>query len=160
MLEHHAREPYVVPLPHDLWIDGGAPLPNLLHSEHTTILVFYLLRRDPTDPPIGSLRFRNCWGVLVPGYDEESIFLHPLYDRGLSDAGRIGEVINSAWRKSLEPPEGQRWPFGGNDGTLRHFVIKFHDSMFECVASGFEYESHAGPMSELLRDLSQELLDL
>ncbi len=79
-------------------------------------------------------------GVLLHrcGYpNDEAIEGHQLGGRGLECYSAM-EVLHSAWPRELERqnrihPHAQEGEFG----HLRHFVITFHDSTFECLAAGF-----------------------
>ena len=53
---------------------------------------------------------------------------------------------------SLGPPNGQRFLEG-----KRHFIITFHDSVFECVARGYTVEVVRGSIKDLLVSHVQQM---
>lgn len=135
--------------------DVGAPLPHLLQSEWRTVLAFYLSEPDPTwdgtwvnvvDPTssesalIGVIEWVGCGGAVLGGPNDEAYHGHRLWDQGLSKVGayRAGEVTDSAWiaereRSNRVHPSHRPGVFA----NLRHFILGFHDSTFECVARGY-----------------------
>jgi len=70
--------------------------------------------------------------------NDEALNAHPLYGRGLRDY-EFAEVENSLWMAELEQanrvhPDHSPRSFA----DLRHFILPFHDSTFECVARSVE----------------------
>ena len=66
--------------------------------------------------------------------NEEVLHGHPLYERGLKAYG-VFEVINSSWIRAQErmnSVHARHDPSRFKD--LRHFIITFQDTTFECIA--------------------------
>jgi hypothetical protein len=83
--------------------------------------------------------------------NDETLHGHRLAKKGLQPYGAF-EVINSEWIRLLEQMNSvhhrhdrERFLEG-----KRHFIITFHDSVFECIACGYEVEIHSGSIKELL----------
>src|SRR5690349_22379400 len=84
------------------------------------------------------VRFVGVNSTLFGAPNDEALDSHPLYERGLTFYA-FAEVEESPWVSDLEranrvhashSPES----FSG----LRHFILPFHDSTFECVARTVE----------------------
>jgi hypothetical protein len=134
---------------HPGWhMDIGAPQPILLQTEHAAALVFTArdLRRR-------LVVFEGC-SISRFGYpNDEALPGHPLYTRGL-ESYACYEVMNSFWRSQLASQNRVNFP----DATpwfaeRRHFVITFHDSMFECLADDMRWEWVTGSTVEALRTI-------
>jgi hypothetical protein len=68
-------------------------------------------------------------------------------------------VENSTWLKELEKINSihdahnlESWR------GLKHYILPFHDSTFECVARGFKVETFQLPLSDLLSDVCKRLV--
>ena len=137
--------------------DGGAPMPYLLQGEQRTFLAFYLQepiaqtpgKLDPGEPwfvvvtpkdvqALGVIEWFGCNGAVLGGLNDEAIHGHPLWKRGLSDAYGSGEVTGSKWIAELSQANSVH-PYHSNEpfARLRHFILLFHDELFECIARGF-----------------------
>lgn len=88
---------------------------------------------------IALVRFRHVHSIMFGPPNDEAFHGHPLYSRGLGPYSAF-EVRNSSWLRILErmnsvhschDPEA----FMAN---LRHLVLAFHDSTFECIANRCE----------------------
>jgi hypothetical protein len=157
--------------------DPGAPMPHLLQSESRTFLVFHVFDQPPgrigtvanvTDStsfaprPLGVVQWVSCRGAVLGSPNDEAYHGHRLWDQGLSDVGayRAAEVLNSSWVAGLETanrvhPRHRPEAFASD----RHFILGFHDSTFECVATGFRTWMAAVPMPEMLATLAGRLDD-
>jgi hypothetical protein len=88
--------------------------------------------------------------------NDETLSGHPLFSATRS-SGFAFEVLYSSWIEALREIELRSFP--NATGFLRdchHYVLLFHDSMFECIARGFE-EAEAGSMSEALALMSNRV---
>jgi hypothetical protein len=129
--------------------DVGAPLPIVVANEHSVTVAYYL--RD--DPPDGAspnewsraiVRFRHCRAHYMGAPNDEAFSGHPLAGRGLRPYGAF-EVLESSWIREMERRnEVHPYHRGGWLQSLRHFVLAFHDSTFECVAEGYRSETFRG----------------
>jgi hypothetical protein len=151
--------------------DAGAPLPHLVQSESRAFLAFFLARRTPgwdggsvvmVDPlardpaPMGVVEWLDCKGALLGGLSDEAANGHRLWQRGLSDVGlyQAAEVANSCWVADLERASQvhPRHDAAANP-KYRHFVLGFHDSIFECLASGWRAYAAVSTMPSMLDTL-------
>lgn len=142
----------------------GAPLPVVL-SDERKVLLAYILEDQRSDWDGATVR------VVTPGtpserlalveFDSYSTFMfgapndeafegHPLASRGLHPYGAF-EILNSSWIRQLEKmnsvhPQHRTERFE----RLRHFILAFHDSSFECVAESVRVSQHVGSLESLM----------
>ena len=81
------------------------------------------------------VRFEFVRAVMFGPPNDEAFSGHPLADRGLPPYGAF-EVLESSWIRRLERinavhPNHRPEHFADD----RHFVLAFHDEVFECVAN-------------------------
>jgi hypothetical protein len=138
-----------------IW-DVGAPCPHLLHSEGRTFLAFLLPVRLAGVPSgtvtvvdaatdrargVGVVEWLRCRAAAVGWPNDEVLHGHRLWSKGLSKVGPYlaAEIVGSGWIEDMEirnraHPSHQAQMFSG----LRHFLLSFKDSTFECVAEDYE----------------------
>lgn len=110
---------------------AGDPGPQLSADEHHVRLTY-----QAEDASRVEVRF-DGWDVSFGSPNDEALCGHPLYARGVGYYG-VFEVLHSPWIAALERANrvhSQHDPSRFAD--LRHIVITFHDSTFECVTRGF-----------------------
>lgn len=170
----HSKE-RVKPIDVGLQWDIGAPMPHLLQSESRTFLTFYLADPrpdwdgtfveviDPTSPApasLGVIQWLSGGGAVLGGPNDEAYHGHRLWERGLSEVGayRAAEVLDSAWIAVLEE-QNRVHPYHRAEAyaSYRHFILGFHDSTFECVATGFRVWKAEIAMPEMLAALAARL---
>lgn len=132
--------------------DIGAPQPLVLSDSSVTLLA-YAVRNEE----VALVEFRSCQSFMFGAPNDEAFSGHPLADRGLRPYGAF-EIENSSWIRQLEKmnsvhPHHQ----GGWLLTLKHFIFAFHDSTFECVASGLSLSAHSGSLESLLAEMRKRL---
>jgi hypothetical protein len=141
---------------------GGAPLPHLLTNGHRTFLSYYV-QDDPAtghDEPIAVVAFEGCIAASLGPPNDETLHGHPLNGSGL----RMYEahvVHRSPWLAELEATNAvhrchdpARW------ATYSHYLLVFHDEVFQCVASSYVVESTTtAPLGEVLAALAARLAD-
>jgi hypothetical protein len=155
----------VVPLEDYPQSSIGAPCPAVIATAHSLILIFFLDDQDPErdgkkvrvvgiDSPeercaVVHFQRPNIHSLGPP--NDEAFGGHRLAKKGLQPYGAF-EVINSEWIQLLEKMNSvhhlhdrKRYLEG-----KRHFIITFHDSVFECVARGYKVELMSGSIKELL----------
>jgi hypothetical protein len=124
--------------------DPGAPVPMVIAAEGTAIVAYYApLEVDwdtarPEDIPedgVVVLQFGGVLALMFGAPNDEALHGHPLAGRGL-DAYGAYRVEHSSWVRRLERmsrvhPQHSPERFS----RLQHFVLTFHDSTLECVAS-------------------------
>jgi len=167
-------EQYAVPLDFPVAWDIGAPLPHLLQSDNRTVVAFFLRDVDPNwdgsyitirypDSPtaqkLGLVEFHRCVCAKMGTPNDEVFHGHPLHGKGF-EGYRAMVVENSTWLKQLEAinavhdhykPETWR--------ELKHYILPFHDSTFECVAHGFTVETRETSLPELLSEVCRRLVE-
>ena len=149
----------------------GAPLPRVVADEHACLVGFYLETHDPawdgsyvrvvepdtTDDPVAVVTFPLYCATMFGPPNDEAFVGHPLSSRGLAPYGAF-EVIDSSWIRQLERmnsvhPSHRAERFA----KLRHFVLAFHDSTFECVAPRYEITKHNGPLDRVTEWMQGQL---
>jgi hypothetical protein len=95
------------------------------------------------------VRFVRPYASMFGPPNDEAFAGHPLAERGLHPYGAF-EVQHSSWIRSLEKmnsvhPHHRAERFD----EYRHFVLVFHDTTFECVATGYTHELASGPLNEV-----------
>jgi hypothetical protein len=143
----------------------GAPCPAVIATEHSLMLIFFLDDQDPewngttvrvvgidsTEEQCAVVHFlRPSIHSLGPPNDE-AFGGHRLAKKGLEPYGAF-EVLNSEWIQLLEKMNSvhHRHDRARYLEGKRHFIITFHDSVFECVARGYRVEQMSGSIRELL----------
>jgi hypothetical protein len=150
----------------------GAPCPALIATERTLILIFFLEDQDPEwdgttmrvvgidspDERCAVVYFDRASVHSFGPPNDEAFAGHRLAHKGLEPYGAF-EVLNSEWIEQLEEMNSvhhrhdrDRFLLG-----LRHFIITFHDSVFECVARGYRVQIAHGSIKDLLLSLIPEV---
>jgi hypothetical protein len=144
--------------------DIGAPLPILLADDGAVQIAYIIHEVDPKwdgtyativapdseDKPIAIVTFVRPHAHMFGPPNDEAFEGHPLADRGLQPYS-VAEVAASSWIRQLERmnavhPNHRPEAFD----SYRHFVFAFHDSMFECVATGMAISTMRGSIREAL----------
>ena len=142
----------------------GAPIPVVLADEHRVVLAYYLQESAPDwdgstvrvvspddgDEPIAIVRFSCCIAHMLGPPNDEAFAGHPLANRGLRPYSAF-EVTESSWIRHMERMNSVH-PHHCPDvfWQLRHLVLAFHDSTFECVCRGFDVRSARGSLKSIL----------
>src|SRR6266849_6093731 len=143
-------------IPIDLGIkwDAGAPQPRLLQSEYKTFLACFLDQPnqpldgtrisffDPASPEpdsVGIIEWHRCFETMLGWPNEEALSGHRLWAKGLKELRHYSsaEVQNSSWIAEIE--HGNRVHPSHKPAiyaSLKHYILLFHDSTFECLARG------------------------
>lgn len=170
-MDHMQGHEQVVPLDLGIAWDAGAPEPVLLQTEDTALLVFHLpvAQHGPqSDAEVtlqemnyGIITWRGVRGALLGPPNDEALQGHRFWRRGLREIGwyASGEVLHSKWIQALEQMnrvhpkhDPQRY------ATLRHFILGFHDSVFECIATAYSVQTLAMPIDQVITHLLPQLL--
>lgn len=144
--------------------NAGAPCPVVLAAEHFLVVAFFLedtaadwdgtsvrvLGPDSLGEPSATVRFERPYAHFFGPPNDEAFSGHPLAKRGLHPYGAF-EVLGSSWIRALERMNSVH-PYHRPErfAELRHFVLSFHDSTFECVAKSYCHELGNGPLTELI----------
>lgn len=149
----------------------GAPTPMILASEQALFVAFYLEQRDPNwdgttckmvtpdtnDESLAVVRFSGVTAHFFGPPNDEAFSGHPLAERGLEPYGAF-EVFSSSWIRALERMNSvhpRHHP--DNFSSCRHFVLTFHDTIFECVADSFTIEQPSGSLRSVVSSLAAAL---
>jgi len=153
----------------------GAPLPVVLKNEQSTLIAYVIQNRiqdwDRSSSPrlvepdsdaesIAIVRFVFARAIMFGPPNDEAFHGHPLASRGLKPYG-VFEVLHSSWIRKLERMNSvhdrhrpERYQ------SLRHFVLSFHDSTFECVAEDLKLvEVFRGSMTQALARMTSLLAE-
>ena len=91
--------------------------------------------------------------------NDEAFAGHPLAARGLEPYGAF-EVKQPSWIRALERMNAVHANHEPEHfARFRHFVFTFHDTTFECVATGYACEIATGPLTALVARASLALAD-
>jgi hypothetical protein len=138
---------------------SDVPRPVLLQSELACYLVFDGSQEASSrSEGVVVVSFQSCL-VSRFGYpNDEALGGHPLYKAGLRHYG-VFEVSNSAWDHELRVQNRVAFP-NFDMPKRRHFIVTFHDSMFECIATSaeaeFSTESFSSVVTRVIKGLSND----
>lgn len=129
----------VVPLTNLPAPDAGAPKPVVLADENRAIVAYYAPDWDTAKPEdlgdeeVAVLRFDAVLSFMFGDPNDEALNGHPLFERGLQFYA-AHRVEQSSWVRQLELMNRVH-PLHNAEAfsRLRHFIVTFHDSTFECV---------------------------
>jgi hypothetical protein len=150
---------------------GGSPLPVVLANDQALLVAYYIESPAPawngtnprainpsvTEDAVAILDFGVARAHYFGPPIDEAFSGHPLASRGLSPYGAF-EVRNSSWIRELVEinsvhPRHDPALFS----SLRHFVLTFHDEVFECVARDFDATVVDGPLARAVAEVQQRL---
>jgi hypothetical protein len=151
----------------------GAPCPLVLASEGEVFVLYHrhfvepgwdgtttrMVSSSSAGEPAAIVRFDWVTASMFGPPNDEAFAGHPLASRGLRPYGAF-EVLESSWVRRLERMNAvhpRHRPESYAD--RRHFVLTFHDSVFECVARGYGCELATGPLTGLAARLASELAE-
>jgi hypothetical protein len=140
--------------------DAAVPTPVLLESELSTFLVFNPVRKG------GDGKYHKCGTAIVEfkrctitkfGYpNDEALPGHPLYAAGLRPYA-VFKVQNSAWKKEITEQNRVTFP-NTPDSKKSHFIITFHDSIFECIAEDLIATLSPNSIEQILTELLNKII--
>jgi hypothetical protein len=130
----------------------------LLESEYSTFLVFRAQRQPDSgcdDAGWAVVEFDSC-SITKFGYPNDEA--RSAIPRLTGVSYDFYEVIDSEWRSEIN--HLNRFGFPNLPDLLedRHFLITFHDSTFECLASGMHVTLTAEPLSKVIAELSTRII--
>jgi hypothetical protein len=123
---------------------ADAAEPFIVASDRRVILTYPIAESDferfgpfdPDDDPYCAVLFADTVFHRLGPPGDADLPIHPLAAQGLTGYA-VHEVVNSSLCAELAAmPEGSMTHAAGPQG-LRHFVITFDASTFECVASDY-----------------------
>ena len=141
-------------------MEPGAPSPVILADEGRCAVAYFRREDNPSewssDESIAIVVFDAHWHYSGSPNDE-ALNGHPLYPSGLRWYAAY-EVLNSSWIRALERMNRVHSQHDAERFTrLRHFILAFHDSTFECVGTQYESILIEGSMSDALVQMKDRL---
>ena len=146
-------------IPYDI---GCEPSPSgsaevIIQSEAHTFVLFLAMNTGSVerglDDLIAVVECQNC-SLTKFGYpNDEGVWEHPLFLKGLDRFSGVLEVINSSWKAALEEQmdtSARRIhrgnyhdlydvPVGGKrQWKWKHFIFRFKENTFECIADSLK----------------------
>lgn len=132
--------------------DTGAPMPQVFSNGHKTFLIYLINELDPkwegtlidntseTTYPLALVEFirpdTHRFGIV----NDEAGGGHPLYSKGL-EFYSAHIIENSTWIDELKTIHKVHPCFNESMWTdKKHFLMFFHDEMFEIIAQDFKIE--------------------
>ena len=129
-------------------MDFGSPSPTILSNDSELFIAFYVDRQNLSTIPqerntiydtgVFALKFKVYlkYTFGLPG--EETIQGHPYSKLGMKSYS-FYELKNSDLIKSLQDIEKVHPQYNPTKWEMyRHYILTFHDNMFECIAQDFE----------------------
>lgn len=129
-------------------IDYGAPSPTILSNDNELFIAFYADKESTTpfpqerntiyDTGIFVLKFKQYLKYTFGLPNEETIHGHPYSKLGMQPCS-FYELKNSDLIKALQDIEKIHPQYNSKKWEVyKHYIITFHDNMFECIAQDFE----------------------
>lgn len=120
----------------------GAPEPVVVAREGTVAVAYYvsttsnLTNATPHDlerEEVAVVMFTGVRAMMFGAPNDEALHGHPLADRGL-EAYAAHRVLHSSWIRALERMNSVHPMHSAAEfAQLKHVVMTFHDSTFECI---------------------------
>lgn len=103
--------------------------------------------------------FKACYGHRFGGPNDEVDSGHPLYGKGLSWYN-AHLVHNSMWLMQEEATNSVHSYYDPQSWRkLKHYLLCFHDSVFECLAEGHEIEVVKASFTDALFDAARRVME-
>jgi hypothetical protein len=132
----------------------GAPCPQVFSDGHNAYLIYY------TDEDNGSLAiaiFSACHSFRFGIVNDEASSGHPLIRRGLS-VYNAHIIENSSWIEELKNIHKVHPQYSSkNWERYMHYLLFFHDEIFEVVAKNYKIERSELPLKELAIEVATRL---
>jgi hypothetical protein len=132
----------------------SCPMPYLLQSDTDTYLLYYI-NTECAQESIAIVKFACCLKTQFGSPNDETVRGHRLYNRGIKGTVYAAfEVENSSWISelskcnSVHPLHDQK-----RYDSLKHYILFFHDSTFECVTDSFTVEITQVPMKDAVSEV-------
>lgn len=149
----------------------GAPCPMVIADEQNLAVIYY--RQDTPEawdgksvrivgPDSGGeayaiVRFERASAYYHGAPNDEAFAGHPLAKKGLHSYGAF-EVKESSWRRRLmEMNRVHPMHRDASFDSVRHFVLAFHDTTFECLARDYSFTTGEGSILSAAASLLEEL---
>ncbi|HEY3329684.1 MAG TPA: Imm53 family immunity protein [Capsulimonadaceae bacterium] len=139
----------------------GAPIPLVMSDGHATVVAYYVqdeatgwdgttvqvMTAETDDELVAVVRFYGCYASFFGPPNDEAFEGHPLASRGLRPYGTF-VVAHSSWLRNLERMNSiHQYHSPEMFQPYKHYILSFHDSTFECIAEGYDYEVRQGSIA-------------
>lgn len=148
----------------DIGIEPDAAVSGavVIESEYSTFLTFNAMRthEDGQFEDVGTavIEFVGAMKSQFGHPNDEALEGHPLSARGL-DYNDAFEVEDSTWLKTIREQNRMCFPDATWFGeSLRHFVVTFHDSTFECLAEDLKVTIRTEPYRTIIGEIAERIL--
>ena len=131
---------------------AGAPCPIVMAVTGKTLLMYYC-----RDQNIALVEFTCPFAHRFGEVNRDVAHGHPLYKRGLK-THEAHIVENSTWIEELKSIHKVHPQFNEAYWVNRtHYILFFHDEMFEIIAEGYDIETIESTYEEVIEMASQRL---
>jgi hypothetical protein len=149
-------------------MDTGAPSPFVVTNESRLFVAFYLLgiygdgeelhmRNTTEDKGVCVMEFKRTLDFRLGRPGDETLSGHPYYKLGLSSYG-FYELKDSDLLKKIDGMQKVHPRYNPKFiNNFRHYIITFHDTMFECVATDYSIAMYNKSMSAVAMELTSQL---
>lgn len=147
-------------------METGAPCPMALLTDSELYLIFYSKIRNTngiqeqniaSDNHINVMKFNNYVQSKFGIPSNETLSGHPYYKLGLRSYS-FYQVEDSDWIANLKKMQSihpyyneKKWE------SYNHYVLTFHDNMFECIAKDFEVEKKSTSVAKGMQLILTEI---
>lgn len=137
-------------------IDYGAPLPIIISSDNDLYISFYVDDSSETEFKEKRLvmKFNLCLKYTFGMPGNETIYGHSYSKLGL-ESGAFYELKNSDLIEQLKEIDKIHSYYNHDKWKMyKHYILTFHDNMFECVAIDFEIlKEDESQLKEILNNI-------
>jgi hypothetical protein len=146
--------------------DTGAPMPQVFSNGHTTYLIYLVAQEETELTEIDNSSETLYQLALVEfsgntfrfGIANDEVFSGlPLWNKGLK--GYAAHIIeNSTWITELKNINKVH-PYYNEDRwkDRKHFVLLFHDEIFEVIATDFKIETFKMTFGQLATEVARRM---
>jgi hypothetical protein len=152
--------------------DIGAPCPYVISSGSKTFLIYLVNEPDQNcdgsyvnivdassevTMPTALVEFIDCYAHKFGGANDEVIYGHPLKDKGL-EGYSAHRILNSRWLAEEEKINSVH-SYYSKDRWLNknHYMLLFHDEIFECIATDYKIELIRDSFSSVLMEAQRRI---
>jgi len=140
--------------------DIGSPCPHVISSGSKTFLIYYLNDVESEgDTSVALVEFIDCYSSKFGGANDEVISGHSLWGKGL-EYYSAHQILNSNWIEQ-EMKTNSIHPYFNKDRweERKHYMLLFHDEIFECIASGYRIEVFQETLSNVFQEAQRRVFE-
>lgn len=148
-------------------MDYGAPSPTILSNDSELFIAFYADKESDSSIPVErnvvydtgiiALKFSGFLKYIFGSPGDETIHGHPYSKLGMKSCS-FYELKNSDLIRSMQDIDrvnpyysSEKWK------PYKHYILTFHDNMFECVAQNYEIREEKTSLYNQATTLLNEL---